>query len=226
MKYSIPYQVMNRLTETVERNIYTHSNPLVRWIFWQRIEVLGKMLSESLDAGSYGLDFGGGSGSLMRCWHENPWTVDIVDLAAADAVRLREYLGCSEVTIVEASIADHEGQQPYDFIVAADVLEHFPDLDFPLANIRRLLKPNGKLFVSLPTENRLYDVGRLLIRKSKPADHYHSSAQVFKALSTEGFTLQHRIQVPRLLGLGLPVFDIGCLVLGDACSASEGLFRR
>ena len=48
----------------------------------------------------------------------------------------------------------------FDLIIALDVLEHVPDLPKTLSDLFSILKPNGKLIVSGPTENILYQIGR------------------------------------------------------------------
>jgi SAM-dependent methyltransferase len=50
----------------------------------------------------------------------------------------------------------------FDLIIALDVLEHVRDLPRTLNELLALLKPNGQLIVSGPTENILYQIGRKL----------------------------------------------------------------
>lgn len=50
---------------------------------------------------------------------------------------------------------DEDGKIPFkdnafDFIVAADVLEHIYDTTNALSELTRVLKPNGKIFISVP----------------------------------------------------------------------------
>ena len=50
----------------------------------------------------------------------------------------------------------------FDLINALDVLEHVDSLHPMLGELLNLLKPGGRLVVSGPTENRLYQIGRKL----------------------------------------------------------------
>lgn len=50
----------------------------------------------------------------------------------------------------------------FDLINALDVLEHVDDLPRALSQLMNLLKSNGQLLVSGPTENILYQIGRKL----------------------------------------------------------------
>ena len=210
MNCRIPVEVMRRLTSGHERNIYIHPNPLAREIFWQRIDALARMIGQNRSPSQRGLDFGGGSGALVRFWAEWGGPVDLLDLDAGDAGQLKREYAAEHLQIVEMDVAGYSPQAPYDFIVAADVLEHFPDLHVPVGHLLRLLKPGGLLFVSAPTENWLYELGRVLVRKSKPADHYHSSRQIIAVLEAAGLILQQRRFAPRFFATPLPLFDI-CL---------------
>lgn len=67
----------------------------------------------------------------------------------------------------------------FDIVYATDVLEHIKDLPSALAEIWRVLKPGGCLAASLPTEGRLYDLGRNVFGDgNKPEDHYWTAAEV------------------------------------------------
>lgn len=216
----VPVELMKRLTVAQERNIYIHPNPLAREIFWQRIERLGQRIEEHVAPTARGLDFGGGSGSLVPFWAQWGGAVDLVDLDVGDARRLAEHFGAAKVRIIQADIARHQ-VPPYDFIVAADVLEHFPSLDFPVQHLRRLLKPDGLLFISVPTENFLYELGRKLVRKSKPADHFHPSAEIVAFLEKAGFRVLRSEHVPKFVLVAIPLFQI-CLLTREPSFSDQG----
>lgn len=215
----VPVDLMKRLTVEQERNIYIHPNPLAREIFWQRIERLSQRIVERVAPTARGLDFGGGSGSLVAFWAQWGGAVDLVDLDVGDARRLAEHFAAGRLQIIQGDIAHHQ-VPPYDFIVAADVLEHFPSLDFPAQHLRRLLKPDGLLFISVPTENFLYELGRKIVRKSKPADHFHSSAEIVAFLQRSGFRVICSEHVPRFALLTVPLFEI-CLLTRDSSFSTK-----
>ncbi|HYT32639.1 MAG TPA: methyltransferase domain-containing protein, partial [Thermoanaerobaculia bacterium] len=60
--------------------------------------------------------------------------------------------------------------ETFDTIVCLDVLEHVDSLPEVVAEFVRLLKPDGRLIVSGPTESILYRAGRRLAGFS---GHYH-----------------------------------------------------
>jgi SAM-dependent methyltransferase len=59
----------------------------------------------------------------------------------------------------QTSITDLPAKS-FDLIIALDVLEHVHDLPGTLNELLALLKPDGQLIVSGPTENILYHLGR------------------------------------------------------------------
>ena len=55
-------------------------------------------------------------------------------------------------------------QEYFDEIFALDCLEHIDKLEFELNQIKRVLKNNGSLIISGPTENILYKLGRFIMK--------------------------------------------------------------
>lgn len=204
----IPPDVLGRITDTThERNIYAHPNPLARWIFWQRLAVALKALRAHASPQSDVLDFGGGSGaflpSLAGCFHR----VSVFDRDLADARRVAAHYGLAvEFHEEDATLARHDRR--YDVVMAMDVLEHFLDPQVPRRFIDACLRPGGLLLVSLPTENALYRLGRLVVRKQKPADHYHAAHTLIRYYREAGYALLTHRYVPRLAGFALPLFSI------------------
>ncbi|HKJ24316.1 MAG TPA: methyltransferase domain-containing protein, partial [Myxococcota bacterium] len=94
----------------------------------------------------------------------------------------------------------------FDTVVAADVLEHFPDARGVAAEIARVLRQDGELLVSLPSENRFYELGRAAVGYTKPEDHYHEGEAVLAALG------QH-LEVDRRRHFPLDVGVLGVFLL-------------
>jgi SAM-dependent methyltransferase len=155
---------------------YLHSNPALRWMAWRRLEVVVDTLSRlapSKGNGSVALDFGCGSGVLFRDALARYDRVIGVDLVLTAAKALLAETNLQNVTLhtpAEADVAVAPGS--IDTLIAAEVLEHVDDLPPTLTRFKSWLKPNGRLLVSLPTENALYRLGRRLAGFS---GHYHHS---------------------------------------------------
>jgi len=114
--------------------------------------------------------------------------VTLLDLETRQARRVAEQYRLSNVTLVEndATVVDFD-ERPFDAAVAADVLEHFQDLEMPISRLHRWLKPGGVLFTSLPTENWVYVFLRKFFGVEKPLDHYHTGYEVEARLARSGF---------------------------------------
>jgi SAM-dependent methyltransferase len=164
--------------------VYTDRNPLVRELFWRRLEAL-LALSK---APAYGraLDFGGGNGvlapTLSRLYDE----VFCVDLRTEMVEELRENDRLVNVTPCPGDIfALALPPDSFDTVVAADVLEHIIDLPPLVREFSRLLKPGGELLVSAPSENRFYEFGRKVFSYTKPDDHYHPASYIEGVIKEE-----------------------------------------
>lgn len=209
MFIKIPPADLVRLTDAQhERNMYAHPNPIARGIFWQRLEV-GYQLFGNAPAGFKVLDFGGGSGAFLPALAQRFTDVSVVDLDLDDARRVAAHYQLKNVRLFEQDISAWNGAERYDLVVTMDVLEHFADKSVPHRFLDNRLKPNGLLLVSLPTENWIYRFGRIVLGKTKPADHYHPAHELVRYYRDAGYTLLGHRYVPRLGPLALPLFYIG-----------------
>lgn len=205
----IPPDVLGRITDAAhERNIYAHPNPLARWIFWQRLAVGLRTLQAWAPRDLDVLDFGGGSGAFLPSLAAAFRRVTVLDRDLADARSVGAHYALGNVEFRDEDVATARPARRYDAVTAMDVLEHFLDPEVPRRYLDGCLAPGGLLLVSLPTENWLYRLGRLVVRKQKPADHYHPARALIRFYRDAGYTLLSHRYVPRLHGLALPLFSI------------------
>ena len=90
------------------------------------------------------LDIGAGTGDFLNVTKQNGWeTIGVEPSDKAKAIALKK-----EVPFVEetTSLESHS----FDVITMWHVLEHVPDLDSQIKELKRLLKPNGSLIVAVP----------------------------------------------------------------------------
>jgi 2-polyprenyl-3-methyl-5-hydroxy-6-metoxy-1,4-benzoquinol methylase len=148
------------------------------------------------------VDFGGGAGVFLPTLARLFRRVTLVDLETRQAALVQARYQLNNVTLVQGDAAtlNFDGQR-FDAAVAADVLEHFKDLEPPVRWLHQWLKPGGLLFTSLPTENWVYVLLRKVFGIEKPWDHYHTGAQVEAWLASHGFTRVRTTCVP----LGVPL---------------------
>ena len=208
----IPSDIMKKVTNVHdERNIYVHPNPLARKIFWQRLQYAFGLIEKHVSGDSIVLDFGGGSGAFLPSLRSLFQHVAVVDRDVADAVNIAEHFGFTDIHFYQQDINSFEHNKKFDLIVATDVLEHFRDMQEPFVFMERYLKQGGYLLLTLPSENLLYELGRILVSKSKPADHFHAARDLVQFYCSNGYRQIASLNVPRWLGVGVPLFYVGLL---------------
>jgi SAM-dependent methyltransferase len=214
-RIAIPFRKIapDFLRSIAQGNIHTPSlyyspNPLAREGFWLRLRMINRMMNRLGAAGGRCLDFGGGGGVFLPTLAARFREVVCIDLDAREARQIAAHFGIANATIDETDIgrADYSAE-PFDAVVAADVLEHFRDLAPPVRAIRDWMKPGALLFTSLPTENWAYVLVRRLGGLEKPADHYHDARGVEAYLERSGFVPARRSFLPFGVPLA-PLFHI------------------
>jgi 2-polyprenyl-3-methyl-5-hydroxy-6-metoxy-1,4-benzoquinol methylase len=113
-----------------------------------------------------------------------------------------------------SAVADTLKERKFDWIMAADVLEHAPDPKATLSFYGRYLKPDGRLIVSLPNvavwDNRLRLLfGRFDYRASGVMDRTHLRFFTFRTarelISEAGFTPLRTAWEPGIARAFLPL---------------------
>jgi SAM-dependent methyltransferase len=184
-----------RPAEEVE--FYGYDNPILRETFWRRLVVLDRLLCRHAKRRRVCLDLGSGSGAYLPTLASRFEKVVAADRNTADAARMVAARALRNVALVERDVfAVPFAAGEFDAIVAADVLEHFPDTA-PIANrLREWLQADGVLLTSLPTESWLYVLLRKVLGVQKPEDHYFTGRQVEATLTEAGFEPIERRFVP------------------------------
>lgn len=199
----IPGEFLAQIATESERipSLYYSRYRLVRDFFWLRLRFLHRLLTKYADGRSDCLDFGGGGGVFLPTLAGMFPRVTCIDLETAEARQVVARYRLDNVRLVREDIRQAQiAPCSFDAIVAADVLEHFRDMAPAAAALRTWLKDDGYLFTSLPTESALYVVLRRLFGVEKPADHYHTGAEVERFLSQNGFRPVKRTFCPLHVG--------------------------
>lgn len=90
------------------------------------------------------LDIGAGTGDFLAVAKQNGWsTTGIEPSPKAKSIATTKGISFVEST---TDLANHS----FDVITMWHVLEHVPDLDFQIKELKRLLKPTGTLIVAVP----------------------------------------------------------------------------
>jgi 2-polyprenyl-3-methyl-5-hydroxy-6-metoxy-1,4-benzoquinol methylase len=143
---------------------YSHPNPLINRLFWQRLRTAMNYIEKSAPYEQV-MDFGCGSGVMLPFLAQHSRRVTALDPDLVPLERVRNLIPLpANVTVLDANEAALSQLAPksFDLINALDVLEHVDDLHRTVLELLRLLKPGGRLVVSGPTENILYQIGRKL----------------------------------------------------------------
>lgn len=143
---------------------YTHPNPLIRRLFWRRLDTaLGLAQLRPTDRV---LDFGTGSGILLPTLTRYAGSVTATDLDVSPAQSLARGMDLGATIVPPQQFASwtaaHAGS--IDLILALDVFEHLSESELPVVGrtLRALLAPGGRMVVSGPTESAMYRFGRFV----------------------------------------------------------------
>lgn len=141
---------------------YSSPNLLINWLFWKRLYIAMNHIEKSAPYENI-LDFGCGSGVMLPFLAEQSKHVTAIDIDLHPLEKVKQHIPlATNVQIIDANQTPISKlpQKSFDLINALDVLEHVQDLPQTLLQLMNLLKPNGQLLVSGPTENFLYRIGR------------------------------------------------------------------
>lgn len=175
---------------------YTHANPLIRWLFWSRLDTA--LTIAGVSRGERVLDFGTGSGVLLPSLVATGAHVVATDvqLEPARALVAARELAVELLSVNEQDAWFRTNAGNVDCIFALDVLEHVPDDELSrLAEcFRSALSPRGRLIVSGPTESIAYAVGRFLAGFAN--DYHHRNVSDIDRLLTRWFDAAARTGLP------------------------------
>jgi 2-polyprenyl-3-methyl-5-hydroxy-6-metoxy-1,4-benzoquinol methylase len=145
---------------------YTHSTKIMSALFWKRLDIAlslaGNLRNKKV------MDFGSGGGVLLKYLHEQSCSITACENRYMSLLQevCRQFSVPAEFC---ENVFTLSGAQ-YDFIFVLDVLEHLDGIDRIAEKLVSLLKPDGEIVLSGPTENILYKIGRKLAGFS---GHYH-----------------------------------------------------
>ncbi len=172
---------------------YSHPNPLINWLFWQRLRTAMEHISKTAPYERI-LDFGCGSGVMLPFLSQNSKQVTAIDMDLLPLERVKEHIPlAANVEVYDAkntAITDLPANA-FDLIVALDVLEHVHDLPRTLNDLMTRLKPRGQLVISGPTENILYQAGRKLAGPEYSGDYHERGIAEIKRELAKLATLTH-----------------------------------
>jgi 2-polyprenyl-3-methyl-5-hydroxy-6-metoxy-1,4-benzoquinol methylase len=156
----------------------------------------GKALrAANLASGERLLDIGSKWGGLGACARSLGLNVDYTGLDLSEAnVRKAAELG------LDVRMADASGRLPiddgqYDCVMCLELLEHLPSAVGLLGEIRRVLKPDGRVVLSVPNPYSWVEVYRELFDRPDPEGHLNgfTTPIMENLLALAGLRLERRL---------------------------------
>ena len=184
---------------------YAHRNPLIDYLFWQRIKVAADYANKN-SRGKKVLDFGCGSGVLSYLMATNGYMVTACDIEFRPLELVKKEIQFpEEIEFIEGDIISKKlPKQSFDVIFALDVLEHIDNLEDYINVFNELLTADGILIISGPTENLLYKIGRKLAGNRFTGDYHVTNIAKIKAK----FNLYNSVETIKKLIFPFILFEV------------------
>jgi SAM-dependent methyltransferase len=157
---------------------YARSPRVVRWIEGKRLDIIRTMVGDPPDAKI--LEVGSGGGHVLRMFKRAKLTA--VDVSEVFLETARRNLTGYDVEFKKGEI-DKLGlpARSFDRIICTEVLEHTTEPELILAEIERLLKPDGWAVITVPVDPLIDGMKKLVrvtpvgwfLRINWGGDHYH-----------------------------------------------------
>lgn len=150
-----------------------------------------KYLSKHMDISNKRiLEVGCGSGAILKYLHDHGAVVTGIDLS-------REYLKYGKerygLDLSNTNLFELPDNKEFDLIIYSDVLEHIIDPHKHLEKIKRLLKPNGLLYIKVPSTKNIMRpyLGDFLRSLQNAHIYYFSLTTLSNLLRQCGFNRMH-----------------------------------
>jgi ubiquinone/menaquinone biosynthesis C-methylase UbiE len=152
------------------------------WRDW-RIEAEQLMALAGIALGVRVLEVGCGAGGLLRLLAERGAAVAGTEPLAEALAFARQRVPAAELTLVGEGPELPYANASFDAVVGQHVLEHLPDLDAALRELRRVLRSGGRLAMATPNA-RYPDPAHFA---DDDHDHVYTPAELSAAAASAGF---------------------------------------
>ena len=195
-------------------NSYTH--PIIGKVFWNRYETVFKYLNKDLfdrDISKYqcilevGTSYGFFLPSLCQISHhvvgsDIEGTLNFCKDKTLDLIK-NKYENLSLKSADVRNLNESFDDESFDVILAFSVFEHIDEFEIGLKNVYKCLKSDGIFICELPSENKLYKLGRNFAGYQDAHPNYNHNKLV--KYIEKIFQKKTNINSP----YGLPLFKIG-----------------
>lgn len=186
---------------------YKSPNPFIRRIFWQRFDVLLKL--SNIKKTDKVADVGCGSGLFLPTLSKFSSEVYAFDKDINKSTyELLKMFKIRNVKLIKKDIRKSFKLKNYfDVVICADVLEHIDNVEGVIGNISNIMKNNGKLLVSNPSDSIIYKFLSYFtgFKKSSLKEKHITNTKDIEKLLKKHFLLKEKVYVPNKL---LSLFNI------------------
>jgi 2-polyprenyl-3-methyl-5-hydroxy-6-metoxy-1,4-benzoquinol methylase len=148
------------------------------------------------------LDIGSGTGDFLVSAQLNGWEVTGIE----PSENARKIASSKSINVFSNS--KNISQKHFDVITMWHVLEHVPNLDHQIAELKKLLKPDGTIFIAVPNY-KSYDAkyyGRFWAAFDVPRHLWHFSKVSIKILFEK-----HKMKLKKILPMHFDAFYVALL---------------
>jgi 2-polyprenyl-6-hydroxyphenyl methylase/3-demethylubiquinone-9 3-methyltransferase len=163
-------------------------------------------LNENVAAGERVLDVGCGEGRFAVGLARAGASVVGVDVAEEPLRRARELHPELDVRLVNSAGGWELADASFDVVWAGEVIEHVADTAAWLSEVRRVLRPGGRLLLSTPAHGRLTILGLALSRRAFAArfDPRGDHLRFYSRATLKELLEDFRFQAVEVRGAGGP----------------------
>lgn len=191
--------------ENCDCSVY-YSMPVLKYFYLKRPRMIIDLIE---DGGKNVLDAGCGSGILFYELRKKFSNLNGIDLRK-DIKNIERAL---EKDGIRANLINGDlSNLPYkndtfDYVVSMSVLEHIPDLEQPVKEIKRVLKKGGTAIIGFPVKNfimrQFFKIIKFDDEKGHPSDHN----KIYNTLN-RNFNIEKMIKFPRFLKAGHSLYIV------------------
>ena len=177
--------------------LYNSKNPLVRYIHVERLKKIVSLIPKQKNLKI--LDAGCGEGQLLlriqkifSSFNAELYGVDVTNVALE---RAKKRAPKSKFSLQDLKNLNYENNF-FDVIICTEVIEHVPEYQKVLRELKRILKDRGVLIISFPNEP-LWILSRFFLgrRPIKIPDHYNSFSPK-KLIKEVNLKVKEKINIP------------------------------
>ena len=189
---------------------YENRNYYIRKLFWNRVKTALEFSDIRKNHKNIILDIGCGRAKLFHLINKISPTAKMIGIDINEDITKLKIKNASFIVIKLNEQLPFK-EEYFDEIFALDCLEHIDKLEFELNQIKRVLKNNGSLIISGPTENILYKLGRFIMKGTwnevyeDGEKHSWNIFQIKKKILKNGYIVKKSKILPSRL---LPLFAI------------------